>query len=106
MKGRQPNPLGESLSSREKRVMSVVGIVVLLAMAGVGVWAFADHGSYGRSSNGCVNITTASSTGGAIMHACGARARSLCVSAFQQHDTFARLARPQCRLAGIAPAHS
>jgi hypothetical protein len=46
---------------------------------------------------------TPSSTGGGIMHECGAAAQTMCRNAFAQHTEFARLARPQCQLAGLAP---
>jgi hypothetical protein len=104
MEGRQPNRFGESLNPREKRVMSIVGVVLLLVFGGVGIWAASDSGSYGRSRDGCVNVNMPSSTGGAIMHECGGSARTLCASAFTGHDKLARLTRPQCRLAGITPA--
>jgi hypothetical protein len=103
MRGRQPNPLGESLNPRQKRVMGIVGLALLLVLGGVGAWAASDSGSYGRSRNGCVNVNTPSSTGGALLHVCGAGARSLCASAYTGHDELARLTRPECRLAGIAP---
>ena len=60
--------------------------------------------AYGRSRNGCVNVTEASSTGGAILHECGAAARSLCRRAFAHTDRVSLLARPECRKAGLAPA--
>jgi hypothetical protein len=104
MRGRQPNPFGESLNPRQKRIMGIVGLVLLLVFGGVGAWAATGSGSYGRSHDGCVNVTAPSSTGGAIMHECGPGARSLCASAFTSHDELARLTRPQCRLAGIFPA--
>jgi hypothetical protein len=104
MEGRQPNRFGESLNPREKRVMGIAGLVLLLVFGGVGAWAATDSGSYGRSRDGCVNVNTPSSTGGAILHECGAGARSMCAAAFTGHDELARLTRPQCRLAGIAPS--
>jgi hypothetical protein len=103
MEGRQPNRHGESLTSRQKRVFAVVGVVLVLILGGVSVWAVSDPGRYGRSSNGCVNVVTPSSTGGGIMHECGAAAQTMCRNAFAQHTEFARLARPQCQLAGLAP---
>jgi hypothetical protein len=104
MEGRQPNRFGESLNPREKRVMSIVGVVLLLIFGGVGAWAATDSGSYGRSRDGCVNVNMPSSTGGAIMHECGAQARALCATALTGHDELAKLTRPQCQLAGITPA--
>lgn len=61
-------------------------------------------GRYGRSAHGCVSVTVPSSTGGGILHACGAAARAMCHTAFARHDRIALLTRPQCRLAGLAPA--
>ena len=103
MEGRQPNRHGESLTPRQKRVFAVLGAVLIVLIGGVSAWAIGDPGSYGRSGNGCVNVVTPSSTGGGIMHECGAAARAMCRSAFAQHTQLARLTRPQCRLAGLAP---
>lgn len=104
MEGRQPNRTGESLTSRQKRILAVAGAALVVLLGGVGVWAATDPGSYGRSGNGCVNVTVPSTTGGAILHDCGAAAQALCERAFAHHDRIALLARPQCRLAGYAPA--
>ncbi len=101
MEGRQPNRRGESLTPRQKRVFAVVGAVLLVLAAGVGAWAAATPGRYGRSQHGCVNVMVPSSTGGAILHDCGAAAKALCTRAFSHHDRLALLARPQCRLAGL-----
>jgi hypothetical protein len=103
MEGRQPNRLGESLTRQQKRVLAAVGAALVIILAGVGVWAATDPGSYGRSGHGCVNVTVPSSTGGAILHDCGAAAQALCDRAFTHHDRIALLARPQCRLAGYGP---
>jgi len=104
MEGRQPNRTGESLTRRQKRIFAVAGATLVVLLGGVGVWAATDPGSYGRSGNGCVNVTVPSTTGGAILHDCGAAAQALCERAFAHHDRIALLARPQCRLAGYAPA--
>jgi hypothetical protein len=103
VRGRQPNPRGESLTPRQKRVFAIVGALLIVVVAGVSVWAVASPGSYGRSGHGCVNIEEPSSTGGAILHDCGAAARALCRRAFSQHSRLDLLARPQCRLAGLGP---
>ena len=103
MRGRQPNPHGESLNPRQKRVFAIaVGLLLLLAAAG-GVWAAAGKGRYDRSAHGCITVVEPSSMGGAILHQCGAPARALCRSAFSHTNQVARLTRPQCRLAGLAP---
>jgi hypothetical protein len=55
------------------------------------------------SGNGCVTVMIASSTGGAIEHECGEKARVLCRSAYASDDKLSRLTRPQCVLAGLGP---
>lgn len=103
MRGRQPNPLGESLTPRQKRVLALAGGLLVVLAAGLGIWAAVSPGSYGRSSHGCVNVVAPSSTGGAVLHQCGSAARALCRSAFAQHSKLDLLIRPQCRLAGLGP---
>ena len=103
MRGRQPNPRGESLTPRQKRVLAIVGGLLLVLVAGVGIWAARSPGSYGRSGDGCVNVTEPSSTGGAVLHQCGAAARAMCRSAFAHSSKLDLLTRPQCRLAGLGP---
>jgi len=103
MRGRQPNPRGESLTARQKRVFLIVGGLLIVLAAGLGGWAALSDGSYGRSANGCVNVVEPSSTGGAVLHACGSKAQALCRRAFTQHTKLDLLTRPQCRLAGLAP---
>jgi hypothetical protein len=104
MRGRQPNPRGESLTPRQKRVFVIVAGLLIILVAGVAVWAARSPGRYGRSSHGCINVVTPSSTGGAMLHQCGAPARAICRSAFAHHSKIDLLTRPQCRLAGLAPA--
>jgi hypothetical protein len=101
MRGRQPNPRGESLTPRQKRVFVIGGCLALVLVAGLGVWAATNQDSYGRSSDGCVSVVEPSSTGGAILHQCGAGARALCRSAFSHATRLDLLTRPQCRLAGL-----
>jgi hypothetical protein len=100
--GRQPNRRGESLTPRQKRVFVVVCAVLFVLAAAAGIWGVTDSGSYGKSGNGCVNVTEPSSTGGAILHECGQAARTLCRHAFAHGDKLSLLARPQCRQAGLA----
>jgi hypothetical protein len=104
MRGRQPNPRGESLTARQKRVFAVVGGLLIVLAAGAGIWAAMSPGSYGRSANGCVNVVEPSSTGGAVLHQCGSAARALCHSAFAHRSKLDLLTRPQCRLAGLGPS--
>jgi hypothetical protein len=97
-------PHAEPLTRRDKRVLAVVGAVIVAGFGGVGIWSVVHPGGYGRSHDGCVTVTAASTTGGALIHECGSDARALCRAAFTHSDQLSMLTRPQCRLAGLAPA--
>jgi hypothetical protein len=91
------------LSPRRKRVLAAAGAVVVLGLAGLGIWSAVAPDGYAGSGAGCVNVTLPSSTGGANLHYCGAAAKSFCQSAFGSGlpEQVATRARPQCRLAGL-----
>jgi len=91
---------GSRSPPRQKRVFALVTAMLLVLLGGVSVWAATDPGSYGRSRSGCVNVVVPSTTGGGILHGCGATARAMCARAFTHRDRIALLTRPQCRLAG------
>jgi hypothetical protein len=95
---------GIALSRRGKRIVFAVIGVVVAALIGVGVWSAVSTDAYGPSAKGCVNLTIASSTGGATLHYCGAKAKSFCRSAFASDDRISLLGRPQCVLAGLTKA--
>jgi hypothetical protein len=97
-------PAAEQVTSRDKRRIAAVVVAILLMLAAVAVWAAVRPGSYGSSKDGCITVTVPSSTGGALIHQCGANARSLCKRAYAGTGKESMLARPQCRLAGITPA--
>jgi hypothetical protein len=101
-KTQQPRP--EPLTRRDKRGLAAIGGLVLAALAGLGIWAAVSPGQYGASHDGCVTVTAASSTGGAVRHECGAQAVAMCHAAFRHGDRLSLLTRPQCRLAGLGPA--
>ncbi len=97
-------PPAEPLTRRDKRGIAIVGALVLAVSAGLGIWAAVRPGGYGQSRDGCVTVTVPSSTGGALLHECGAGAKAMCQTAFAHDDKLSQLTRPQCRLAGLAPA--
>jgi len=99
-------PKAEALTRRDKRGIAIVGGVLLAVFVGLGVWAAVNPGGYGRSHDGCVTVNAASSTGGALRHACGSSAVAMCKAAFAHDDKLSLLTRPQCRLAGLGPAPS
>jgi hypothetical protein len=103
VRGRQPNPDGESLTPPQRRTFAIaVGILIVL-VATVSVWAATSRGSDDHSAHGCITVVEPGSMGGAILHQCGAPAGALCRSAFSHTNRVALLTRPQCRLAGLAP---
>jgi hypothetical protein len=98
------NPRAGRLSSRQKRVFAIVGVLIIGVLGGLFAWGALAHDSYGSSGHGCVNVTVPSSTGGATLHYCGAPARAFCLTAFRSQDQISLRARPQCVLAGLGPA--
>jgi len=50
-----------------------------------------------------VNVTSASTMGGGLEHACGKAALDWCRAAYARHDTHAEAVQTQCRVAGILP---
>jgi hypothetical protein len=97
------NPNAGRLPPRQKRIFAVVGVLVVLILAGLGTWSALASDSYSSSGHGCVNVTVPSSTGGATLHYCGAAARSFCRASFRSQDQISLRARPQCVLAGLGP---
>jgi hypothetical protein len=95
---------GRRLSTRQKRTFAVIAVVVLALLAGLGIWGAFSSDKYGASGHGCVNLTLASSTGGATLHYCGAQARTFCQQSYQRNDQVSLKARPQCALAGLSPS--
>jgi hypothetical protein len=99
-------PAAEAVTTRDKRRIAAVVVAILLVLAAVAVWAAVRPGTYGASKDGCITVTMPSSTGGALIHECGAGARSLCKRAYAGTDKQSMLTRPQCRLAGITQAQA
>jgi hypothetical protein len=98
-------PPTDPLTPGERRAMLIATLIfVALIAVGVAVWAMAGHSSgYGRSGDSCVNVTIASSMGGAVEHACGAEARDWCRAVAAQHDAHSEAVQAQCRIVGFLP---
>lgn len=95
--------LAAPVSARQKRITA--SVLALIVLAGVLV-AFATDTGY-KAAKGCVNVVLASSTGGALVHRCGASARAWCASELTAPTAGAQTIDRQCRLAGFdAPASS
>jgi len=94
-------PAAEPVTRRDRRRITLAAAALLIVIAGAGIWAAVKPGSYGGSRDGCITVTLPSTTGGALMHQCGAAARATCRHAFASTGKMAALIRPQCRLAGL-----
>ncbi len=62
---------------RERTAVAAVLACVALALAGLGAYALTS-GAPARKD--CIGLTFASTLGGAYVHVCGARAKSLCAT--------------------------
>jgi hypothetical protein len=95
---RQQTPL-RRLTRREGRILAVVATALVLAAAGALLWAALSGGSSSARA-GCVEVTVASTTGGARARACGAEAQHWCRSRTAGQGSFAAALRESCRRAG------
>jgi hypothetical protein len=80
---------------REKAAVAVVVSCLLLSVIGLGAYALSS-GAPARAD--CVDVTFASTMGGARLRACGSRARSVCASGIHGIEQELRAA---CRRAGF-----
>jgi hypothetical protein len=82
---------------RERTVVAALLACVVLAVIGLGVFAVTS-GSPARKD--CIEVTFASTLGGATEHACGAQARTVCATPGAFKGVAAEL-RESCRKAGF-----
>ncbi len=97
-------PRAGRLTARQRRVAGIAAVLVVVLFGGLAAWGAMAHDAYGTSAHGCVSVTVPNSTGGAVLHHCGPRARAFCRAAFRDAGQISLLARPQCRLAGLGPS--
>jgi hypothetical protein len=95
----QSKRLSEPLrwGKRERAVVGALLACVVLAVIGLGAYAVTS-GAPPRKD--CIEVTFASTLGGATEHACGARAREVCASPRAFKSAAAEL-RASCRRAGF-----
>jgi hypothetical protein len=96
-------PSAEPTTPRDRHRIAVAVGLLAAVLAAVAIWAAVRPGPYGSSRDGCVTVTLPSTTGGALVHACGAQARAMCRRAYATAGQVSLLTRPQCRLAGLLP---
>jgi hypothetical protein len=82
---------------RERTVVATVLACALLILVGLGAYALTS-GSPARKD--CIEVTFASTLGGATEHGCGAQARKVCASPGAFKHVEAEL-RESCRRAGF-----
>lgn len=82
---------------REKTAVAAVLSCLALALAGLGAYALTS-GAPARAD--CVDVTFASTLGGAKVHACGAGARRMCASHGELRGITQQL-REACKRAGF-----
>jgi hypothetical protein len=82
---------------REKTVVAAMLACVVLVAAGLGAYALTT-GSPARKD--CIEVSFASTLGGATEHGCGAQARKVCASPGAFRHVAAEL-RASCRRAGF-----
>jgi len=82
---------------REKTVVAALLACVALAVIGLGAYAVTS-GSPARAD--CIEVNFASTTGGASLHACGSRARTVCATP-NPGPGIAESLRVACRRAGF-----
>src|SRR5271168_2538929 len=81
---------------REKTIVAVVSSIVALALIGLGAYALTS-GAPARKD--CISLTFASTLGAAVVHECGAQARSLCAEPKPSREFAAQLGE-ECRRLG------
>lgn len=82
---------------RERTAVAALLACVLLAVIGLGAYALTSGAPARRD---CIEVTFASTLGGATEHACGAQARRVCASPGAFKSVAAEL-RAACRRAGF-----
>jgi hypothetical protein len=82
---------------RERTAVAALLACVVLAVIGLGAYALTSGAPPRRD---CIEVTFASTLGGATEHACGARARMVCASPSAFKGVAAEL-RVACRRAGF-----
>jgi hypothetical protein len=99
----QSRRISEPLRWTRAGRLAVTALAACLAAAVAATVLYAILGGFAASGRrGCVELTFASTTGGARLQACGTRARALCASGAR--GVPAAALREACRRAGYADA--
>jgi hypothetical protein len=85
-------------SPRVRRALAALVALAVVAVVALGIYG-ATGGLNAKLRPGCIDVTFASSTGGAQLAACGARAREICASPGEARSIGQPL-QAACRRAG------
>jgi hypothetical protein len=100
----QQRRLSEPLRWTRAGRIAVAALAAGLVLGALAVGIYAATGGFSQPSQaGCIEVTFASTTGGARLHACGARARRIC-AAPESTGGVAGAVRDACRRAGYTSA--
>ncbi|MEZ0054413.1 hypothetical protein ABIA30_005454 [Mycobacterium sp. MAA66] len=95
-------PPTDPLTARERRAALVVAAVVGTVAVGAAVaYTVGESAAPRQPGDPCITVSTASSMGGGVEHACGAAAQNSCRAAFQKQDVHSTAVQAACRTAGI-----
>jgi hypothetical protein len=84
--------------------IAVAGVVAALVLGALALGVYAATGGFSEQAEaGCIEVTFASTTGAAQLHACGAHARQIC-AAPESTGGIAGAVREACRRAGYVSA--
>jgi hypothetical protein len=101
----QSKRLSEPLRWTRAGRLAVLAVAVALLVAVVAVAVIASTSSSPQRA-GCIEVTYASTLGGATMHACGSRARYTCARPAENPAAAAGgVLREACRRAGLPYGH-
>lgn len=91
-------PEQQHVTPRERKLL--IGVAVVLALAGAGTAVATVAESHADRQNKCVTFNIGSSTGGFFVRHCGADAQQWCATEKLADDRMAREAQPACAAAG------
>lgn len=92
--------LSEPLSWTRGGRLAVIAAVVCLALGAIALGLLGAFGSSSRAP-GCIQVTFASTVGGATVHACGEKARTACAHPELNRVAAAHGLRAECSRAGL-----
>lgn len=81
----------------------MLAIVALLVVGAVVIGVSALTSGAQHSARGCIDVTVPSTTGAALLHACGPTAVGMCSGGVPVAPDIVAAVRARCRAAGLAP---